>query len=120
MNSLPQPSLKARPENPYRECRSRWQQGNAPDRRTAARSQPKARPEKPIPLMQKPMAKETLPADVQPQKKAADQTDDLLFPTEAELRAIKAAEKAAQTKERPARRGGSEPRWLSLKRGLRP
>ena len=42
--------------------------------------------------------KETLPADVQPQKKAADQTDDLLFPTEAELRAIKAAEKAAQTK----------------------
>ena len=39
---------------------------------------------------------ETLSADVQPQKKAADQTDDLLFPTEAELRAIKAAEKAAQ------------------------
>jgi hypothetical protein len=41
---------------------------------------------------------ETLSADVQPQEKAADQTDDLLSPTEAELRAIKAAEKAAQTK----------------------
>ena len=40
--------------------------------------------------------KETLSADEQPQKKAADQTDDLLFPTEDELRAIKAAEKAAQ------------------------
>jgi len=42
--------------------------------------------------------KETLPTDVQPLKKAADQTDDLLFPTADELRAIKAAEKAAQTK----------------------
>jgi len=41
---------------------------------------------------------ETLAADLQPQEKAADQTDDLLSPTEAELRAIKAAEKAAQTK----------------------
>ena len=41
---------------------------------------------------------ERLSADLQPQKKGADQTDDLLFPTEAELRAIKAAERAAQTK----------------------
>jgi hypothetical protein len=40
--------------------------------------------------------KETLSADEQPQDKAADQTDDLLSPTEDELRAIKAAEKAAQ------------------------
>jgi hypothetical protein len=40
--------------------------------------------------------KETLSADEQPQDKATDQTDDLLFPTEAELRAIKDAEKAAQ------------------------
>jgi hypothetical protein len=45
-------------------------------------------------------SKETRSADEQPQKKATDQTDDLLFPTEDELRAIKAsikhAEKAAQ------------------------
>ena len=44
--------------------------------------------------------KETLPANEQPQKKAADQADDLLFPTEEELRAMKAgtkgSEKAAQ------------------------
>jgi hypothetical protein len=39
---------------------------------------------------------ETLSADEQPQEKARDQTDDLLSPTEDELRAIKAAEKAAQ------------------------
>jgi len=41
----------------------------------------------------------TLSADVQPQAKSADQTDDLLFPTEEELRGIaapiKGAEKAA-------------------------
>jgi hypothetical protein len=41
---------------------------------------------------------ETLSADEQPQDKARDQTDDLLSPTEDELRAIKAAEKAAQPK----------------------
>ena len=41
--------------------------------------------------------KETLSADEQPQDKAADQSDDLLFPTEEERRAIEAhAEKAAQ------------------------
>ena len=44
--------------------------------------------------------KETLSADPQPQEKAADQTDDLLFPTEDERRAIEASikhtEKAAQ------------------------
>ena len=39
---------------------------------------------------------ETLSADEPPQNKAADQTDDLLSPTEDELRAMKAAEKAAQ------------------------
>ena len=45
-------------------------------------------------------SKETISADEHPPKKAADQTDDLLFPTEAERRAIEAsikhAEKAAQ------------------------
>jgi hypothetical protein len=41
---------------------------------------------------------ETLSADIQPPKKTADQTDDLLSPTEDERRAIEAAEKAAQTK----------------------
>jgi hypothetical protein len=40
----------------------------------------------------------TISADEPPLKKAADQTDDLLFPTEDERRAIEAAEKAAQTK----------------------
>ena len=40
--------------------------------------------------------KETLSADKQPQTKAADQSDDLLFPTEDELREIKAAEQAAR------------------------
>ena len=49
-------------------------------------------------------SKETLPADVQPQKKAADQTDDLLFPTEAELRAIKASRKSSPD-QRSGRRG---------------
>jgi len=39
---------------------------------------------------------ETLSADEQPQDKAPDQTDDLLSPTEDELRAMKAAEKAAR------------------------
>ncbi|HLC09084.1 MAG TPA: cytochrome c3 family protein, partial [Methyloceanibacter sp.] len=39
---------------------------------------------------------ETFSADEKPQEKPADQTDDLLSPTEDELRAIKAAEKAAQ------------------------
>ena len=34
--------------------------------------------------------KETLSADEQPQGKAADQSDDLLFPTEEERRAIEA------------------------------
>ena len=41
-------------------------------------------------------AAETLSADEPPQNKAADQTDDLLSPTEDELRAMKAAEKASQ------------------------
>ena len=40
--------------------------------------------------------KETLSADEQPQAKATDQTDDLLFPTEEELRAIKAHDKDAE------------------------
>jgi hypothetical protein len=42
--------------------------------------------------------KETISADEHPPEKAADQTDDLLFPTEDERRAIEAAEKAAETK----------------------
>jgi hypothetical protein len=40
--------------------------------------------------------KEALSADEPPQQKAKDQTDDLLFPTEDELRAIKEAERAAE------------------------
>ena len=35
--------------------------------------------------------------DGQPQSKAADQTDDLLFPTEEELRAMKAGSKGPQS-----------------------
>ena len=54
--------------------------------------------------------KETLSADEQPQDKATDQTDDLLFPTEEERRAIKAsikdAEKAAQPEGAARRRPG--------------
>jgi hypothetical protein len=42
--------------------------------------------------------KEMIFADEPPLKKAADQTDDLLFPTEDERRAVEAAEKAAQSK----------------------
>jgi hypothetical protein len=40
--------------------------------------------------------RETPSGSDQPPKKAADQTDDLLFPTEEELRAMKAGVKAAQ------------------------
>ncbi len=40
--------------------------------------------------------KETHPTDQQPRAKAADQNDDLLFPTEEELRAIKAGKNAAR------------------------
>src|SRR5258705_3115505 len=39
--------------------------------------------------------KETLSSAERPQNKAADQTDDLLFPTEEELRAMKADSKGA-------------------------
>ncbi len=76
--------------------------------------------------------KETLAADEQPQGKGADQTDDLLFPTEEELRAIKAhdkdAEKAAQPEgaaskatpmRQPTRRQIRAPRRLG-KQALRP
>ncbi len=45
--------------------------------------------------------KETLSADERPQAKAADQTDDLLFPTEDELRAIKAPNKDAAKAAQP-------------------
>jgi hypothetical protein len=47
-------------------------------------------------------AKETLSADEQPAKKTADQTDDLLFPTEDERRAINAS---AKHTEKPAHPG---------------
>jgi hypothetical protein len=40
---------------------------------------------------------ETLSVDAKPQEKTADQTDDLLFPTEDERRAIKDAERAAKS-----------------------
>ena len=40
--------------------------------------------------------RKALPADEQPQKKTADQTDDLLFPTEDERRAIEASIKDAR------------------------
>jgi len=40
-------------------------------------------------------SKETLSANEQPRNKATDQTDDLLFPTEEELRAMKAGSKDA-------------------------
>jgi hypothetical protein len=39
---------------------------------------------------------ETLSVDLKPQQKTADQTDDLLFPTEDERRVIKDAERAAK------------------------
>ena len=50
--------------------------------------------------------KETLPADEQPQKKTADQTDDLLFPTEDERRAIEASIKHALKSDQPERAAG--------------
>ncbi len=46
--------------------------------------------------------KETLSANEPPQKKGADQTDDLLFPTEEELRAIKAGGKGSDKAPQPA------------------
>jgi hypothetical protein len=45
--------------------------------------------------------KETLPAVEQPQKKTADQTDDLLFPTEDERRAIEASIRRARKSDQP-------------------
>jgi hypothetical protein len=45
--------------------------------------------------------KEALPADEQPQKKTADQTDDLLFPTEDERRAIEASIRHARKSDQP-------------------
>jgi hypothetical protein len=51
--------------------------------------------------------KKALSVEEQPQDKAMEQTDDLLFPTEAELRAIKDPEKAAQP-ERAAGKADSE------------
>jgi hypothetical protein len=45
--------------------------------------------------------KETPPANKQPQAKAADQTDDLLNPTEEELRAIKGGSKDAKKAAQP-------------------
>ncbi len=46
--------------------------------------------------------KETPSAHEPPQKKGADQTDDLLFPTEEELRAIKAGGKGSDKAPQPA------------------
>jgi hypothetical protein len=53
--------------------------------------------------------KETLSTDEQPQNKATDQTDDLLFPTEDELRAIKAAIKDAEKAAQPEGAAGDAP-----------
>ena len=69
--------------------------------------------------------KETLSATQQPQQKTADQTDDLLFPTEDERRAIEASikqpRKQLSLKERPATpRRAQIRRWLTFKQGLRP
>jgi hypothetical protein len=50
--------------------------------------------------------KKTLPTDEQPQKKTADQTDDLLFPTEDERRAIEASIKHALKSDQPERAAG--------------
>ena len=47
-------------------------------------------------------SKETISADEHPPKKAADQTDDLLFPTEDERRAIEASIKHAERATQPA------------------
>ncbi len=59
-------------------------------------------------------SKETISAHEHPPKKAADQTDDLLFPTEDERRAIEAsikhAEKAAQPEEAGSDKEVGEPR----------
>lgn len=49
---------------------------------------------------------EAPPAGEPPQKKAADQTDDLLYPTEEELRAIKASGRGAGSAARPERVSG--------------
>jgi len=46
--------------------------------------------------------KKTLAANDQPQAKGADQKDDLLFPTEEELRAIKAQDKGGEKSGEPA------------------
>ena len=76
----------------------RWQRGNAllPTNGLAAAQPEGAAGKTDTANAKADGGKETLSADEQPQDKAADQTDDLLFPTEDELRAIKAAEKAAQ------------------------
>jgi hypothetical protein len=50
--------------------------------------------------------KEKLPTNEQPQGKATDQRDDLLFPTEEELRAIKAPTKDAEKSAQPAQAAG--------------
>ncbi len=50
--------------------------------------------------------KETLSANEQPPNKAADQTDDLLFPTPEELRGIKAPGKDAETATQPEAAAG--------------
>lgn len=50
--------------------------------------------------------KETLSANEQPQKKATDQTDDLLFPTEEELRAMKGGAKDTKKTAQPEGAGG--------------
>ena len=47
------------------------------------------------------LGKQTLSANEQPQKKGPDQTDDLLFPTEEELRAMKAGIKSAEKAVQP-------------------
>ena len=76
-------------DNRYREC-----QADGGEEAVAADEQPRAaQPEGAAAKTDTANAKadggkETLSADEPPQAKAADQTDDLLFPTEEELRAI--------------------------------
>ena len=101
---LNQPSRKEQPELILRTQSSMARRKRSPPTNSLAQPSQKERPEKPLPERKLDADKETLPADEQPQKKTADQTDDLLFPTEAELRAIEAAEKV-DPDQRSGRRG---------------
>ena len=71
----------------------------AKDAGPAAEPEPVAKPDD---------SKKTLSANDPPQAKGADQKDDLLFPTEEELRAIKAHDKDAEKSAQPASGASSD------------